>query len=174
MSSRRSGILIPLFSAPGDRSWGIGDIGDLPGVTSWLAGAGQQALQLLPINEMAPSQQSPYSAISAMAIDPIFIDVAAVPEFSDAGGEASLSARDKTTLDGVRRASTVQQGDSRAEAARFEARLRVSSSEVQERDRARTFASFLHDSRGGSTSTLFRRSFHQNERPWTRAGAVTA
>ena len=41
--------------------------------TAWLAGAGQRVLQLLPLNEMAPGQQSPYSAISAMAIDPIFI-----------------------------------------------------------------------------------------------------
>ena len=50
-------------------------------------------LQLLPINEMAPGQQSPYSAISAMAIDPIFIRVPAVPEFAALGGEAALSPR---------------------------------------------------------------------------------
>ena len=110
MSIRRSGILIPLFSAPGDRSWGIGDIGDLPRMTSWLAAGSQQVLQLLPINEMAPSQQSPYSAISAMAIDPIYIDVNAIPEFAAAGGEPSLSAHDRATLDDVRRAPTVQYG----------------------------------------------------------------
>ena len=42
---------------------------------AWLAGAGQRVLQLLPLNEMAAGQQSPYSAISAMAIDPIYISV---------------------------------------------------------------------------------------------------
>jgi 4-alpha-glucanotransferase len=51
--------------------WGIGDIGDLRPMSAWLAGAGQRVLQLLPLNEMAPGQQSPYSAISGMAIDPI-------------------------------------------------------------------------------------------------------
>ena len=73
-------------------SWGIGDIGDSSRVTAWLAAAGQRVLQLLPLNEMAPGQQSPYSAISAMAIDPIFIRVPDVPEFAALGGEASLLA----------------------------------------------------------------------------------
>ena len=72
---RRAGLLIPLFSCPSTASWGIGDIGDIEPITAWLAGAGQRVLQLLPLNEMAPGQQSPYSAISAMAIDPIFIRV---------------------------------------------------------------------------------------------------
>ena len=60
-------------------------------LASWLAGAGQRVLQLLPINEMAPGQQSPYSAISAMAIDPVYITVPDVAEFRALGGEASLS-----------------------------------------------------------------------------------
>ena len=73
VGDRRAGLLIPLFSCPSSASWGIGEIGDIPALAAWLAAAGQRVLQLLPINEMAPGQQSPYSAISAMAIDPIFI-----------------------------------------------------------------------------------------------------
>src|SRR4029450_3816100 len=95
---RRSGLLIPLFSCPSTESWGIGDIGDLSHTVRWLAGAGQRVLQLLPLNEMAPGQQSPYSAISAMAIDPISIRVADVPEFARQGGESALSARDRELL----------------------------------------------------------------------------
>src|ERR1700688_1287497 len=87
---RQSGLLVPLFSCPSSVSWGTGDIGDLVPLTRWLAGAGQKIVQLLPINEKAPGQQSPYSAISAMAIDPIYICVAAVPDFIALGGEASL------------------------------------------------------------------------------------
>src|SRR5262245_23400733 len=108
--ARRSGILMPLFSCSRTTSWGIGDIGDLEATTAWLASAGQRVLQLLPINEMAPAQQSPYSAISAMAIDPIFIDVAAVPEFASLGGEASLSHDDRTRLDSARTSSTIDYG----------------------------------------------------------------
>ena len=62
-------------------------------LAAWLAAAGQRVLQLLPLNEMAPGQQSPYSAISAMAIDPIYITVPSVPEFVALGGEAAPRRR---------------------------------------------------------------------------------
>src|SRR5882672_3715322 len=107
---RRSGVLMPLFSCPRTTSWGIGDISDLEAMTAWLAAAGQRVMQLLPINEMAPGQHSPYSAISAMAIDPIFIDVAAVPEFVAIGGESSLSHDDRTQLDRARRSPSIEYG----------------------------------------------------------------
>ena len=41
---------------------------------------------ILPIGTMAPGQTSPYSAASAMALDPIYIAVDAVPDFVHAGG----------------------------------------------------------------------------------------
>jgi 4-alpha-glucanotransferase len=113
MSRRRAGLLVPLFSCASSDSWGIGDIGDIPAVARWLARAGLQVLQLLPINEMAPGQQSPYSAISAMAIDPIFIDVAAVPDFAALGGEASLDAGEQTALARVRAARRILHPDVR-------------------------------------------------------------
>ena len=96
--SRRAGFLIPLFSCPSTTSWGIGDIGDLAPTTLWLSAAGQSVLQLLPLNEMAAGQQSPYSASSAMAIDPIFIRVTEVPDFAALGGEASLEDDDRGKL----------------------------------------------------------------------------
>ena len=89
---RRAGLLIPLFSCPGTSSWGIGEIGDLVALTGWLAAGGQRALQLLPINEMAADQHSPYSAMSAMAIDPIYISLALVPDFRVTCPEARFSA----------------------------------------------------------------------------------
>ena len=48
-SSRRAGVLLPLFSMPSARSWGIGEIGDLPVIARWLSDAGVRLLQLLPI-----------------------------------------------------------------------------------------------------------------------------
>ncbi len=107
MSRRRSGLLIPLFACPRSSSWGIGDISDIGPMTAWLRGAGQCVLQLLPLNEMARGQQSPYSAMSAMAIDPIYLDVAAVPEFAALGGEASLTPEERERLAAVRSRRTV-------------------------------------------------------------------
>lgn len=105
--TRRAGLLIPLFSFPSSSSWGIGDIGDIAPMSAWLKDAGQSVLQLLPLNEMADGEQSPYSALSAMAIDPIYIRLPDVDEWVALGGEESLSGVDRAALDRVRRTSVV-------------------------------------------------------------------
>ena len=79
--TRRAGILVPLFSIPSARSWGIGEIADVEPMCRWLEAAGQRVLQLLPINEMPLGETSPYSALSAMAIDPQFIAIDNVEDF---------------------------------------------------------------------------------------------
>ena len=81
-SSRRAGILIPLFSMPSSESWGIGEIADIPRMARWLDSADVLLLQLLPINEMPPSETSPYSPLSAMATDPQFISVGQLEDFA--------------------------------------------------------------------------------------------
>jgi 4-alpha-glucanotransferase len=107
MASRKAGILIPLFSFPSTESWGIGEIGDIAPMSEWLRGAGQSILQLLPLNEMAPGQSSPYSALSAMAIDPIFIHVPAVSEYAALDGDGALGSSEMAVLDQVRLATRV-------------------------------------------------------------------
>ena len=62
---RHAGLLVPLFSVPSRQSWGVGEIGDLPALGGWLAEAGYSFVQLLPLNEMAEGQNSPYSALTA-------------------------------------------------------------------------------------------------------------
>jgi 4-alpha-glucanotransferase len=104
---RRSGILIPLFSMPSRASWGIGEIGDIPLVAAWLRGARQDLLQLLPIHEMAVGQRSPYSAMTAMAIDPIFISVHEVDEFQALGGEEAMDRDWQGRLADARRSPTI-------------------------------------------------------------------
>ena len=99
---RHAGVLMPLFSMPSRSSWGVGEIPDLPRFASWLRGAGLDFVQLLPVNEMQEGQDSPYSALSAMAIDPIFIALAEVPEFQEAGGESSLDRADRDRLEEAR------------------------------------------------------------------------
>jgi 4-alpha-glucanotransferase len=104
---RHSGILVPLFSVPSSRSWGVGEIADIPLVARWLCGAGQDLLQLLPINEMALGQRSPYSAMTAMAVDPIFIAVGAVEDFGAAGGEQAMGSAWRRRLAEARRSPVV-------------------------------------------------------------------
>lgn len=114
MSNRRAGVLVPLFSIPSSRSWGIGEIGDLAVFADWARSAGLSAIQLLPINEMAHGQSSPYSALSAMAIDPIFIAIGDLPEFEALGGEQALDPSQRDQLEAVRQAPAVHHHDVRA------------------------------------------------------------
>ena len=165
---RRAGVLMPLFSCPGTTSWGIGDIGDLGPACAWLAGARQRVLQLLPINEMAPSQQSPYSAISAMAIDPLFISVAAVPEFE---GESSLSREDRAVLARVRQSRTIEHAPVRKlkrEALQTACNRFVAIEWRRGTDRAKAFAAFLAEQVWWLDDySLFRAIHaHEGDRPW--------
>ena len=105
--SRRAGLLVPLFSMPSSRSWGIGEIGDIPAMAAWMASAGQCLLQLLPVNEVPSYETSPYSALSAMAIDPLFISLADLEDFVAIGGEAGLEADLRFRLEGARAAAAV-------------------------------------------------------------------
>jgi 4-alpha-glucanotransferase len=113
-SARRAGLLVPLFSIPSTRSWGIGEIGDLEPMCGWLARAGQRVLLMLPINEMPVGESSPYSALSAMAIDPQFITLAAVEDFAAIGGEDALDPEWRARLAAVRAASAVDYESVRA------------------------------------------------------------
>jgi len=166
---RRAGVVMPLFSCAGTASWGIGDIGDLAATTAWLAAAGQRALQLLPINEMAPSEQSPYSAISAMAIDPLFISLSAVAEFP---GEESLSSDDRASLARVRRSASIDYASVRALKYRafhgaFDRFVEADWRRGTERSRA--FTEFLAGQAWWIDDYALFRAIHvrEGERPWT-------
>jgi 4-alpha-glucanotransferase len=99
---RKSGLLLPLFSCPSSESWGSGDIGDVAPMAAWMARAGQRVWQLLPLNEMAAGEQSPYSALSAMAIDPIYISMRDLPEWTGPGGEGQFTDDERAALAGAR------------------------------------------------------------------------
>src|SRR5919106_6524840 len=106
-SGRHAGLLIPLFSMPSRASWGVGEIADIPRFAGWLEESGLDFLQLLPVNEMEEGQNSPYSALSAMAIDPVFIALNDVREFVEYGGERALDDADRRQLAEVRSTAAV-------------------------------------------------------------------
>src|SRR5213082_3037200 len=66
---RIAGILVPLFALRGENDLGIGDLGALREFIGWASEIGFKLVQLLPINE-TDADNSPYNAISAMAIEP--------------------------------------------------------------------------------------------------------
>lgn len=105
--SRVSGVTIPLFSIRTRNDWGIGQITALPTCAAWLHAAGQRLVQVLPTQELAEGETSPYGALSAFAIDPIYIAVDAIPDLDAAAIAACLGDGGLAELERVRRAPSV-------------------------------------------------------------------
>ena len=114
MSQRHAGVMAPLFSLASRRSWGIGEFPDLAPFARWLTSAGFDRLMLLPVGPLAGGDTSPYGAISAMAIDPIFIALDDVPEFGRAGGAGALSVEARAAIDRARGSARVDYASVRA------------------------------------------------------------
>lgn len=70
---RLAGILVPVFSIRGESDLGIGDVASLREFVRFASETGFGFVQLLPINETGPDN-SPYNAISSVAIEPMTLD----------------------------------------------------------------------------------------------------
>jgi len=94
-----AGILVPLFALRGEDDLGIGDTGALREFVDWAAGIGFKLVQLLPINEIG-ADNSPYNAISALAIEPTTLQLGAnaPPELTRAEFDAVLAEVDLEKL----------------------------------------------------------------------------
>ena len=169
-ASRAAGLLLPLFSTPSSRSWGIGEFPDLAALAHWMQGAGLRVLQLLPANEMATGQSSPYSALSAMALDPIFIAVQDVEDFQALGRDA-LDGAMRGLRDHARASRTV---DYRAVRSLKDRALRASFRRFLEQEwprdtgRARSLKRFIEDEAWWLEDYALFRAAHQatGGRPW--------
>lgn len=74
-------MLVPVFSMRREGDLGIGDTTAVRQCIDWLKMYEVGFLQLLPIN-VSGSDNSPYSAISSVALDFIYLDMAVIPELS--------------------------------------------------------------------------------------------
>src|SRR5438094_664616 len=94
-----AGILAPLFGLRRENDLGIGDVAALREFIDWSAQSGFKLVQLLPINETGPDN-SPYNAISAMAIEPTTLHLApgSPEELSREDFESALADVDLSKL----------------------------------------------------------------------------
>ncbi len=99
LEQRIAGVLIPVFALRSARDQGIGDTGSLRQFIRWAADTGFALVQLLPINETG-GDNSPYNAISSMALDPVTLDLTpeALPDVTPEDHAAALSEVDLTSL----------------------------------------------------------------------------
>lgn len=77
LSYFQTGVAIPLFSLRSENSIGVGDFLDLIPLAKWARSIDMSVIQILPVNDTG-YESSPYSARSAFALNPIFINLQAV------------------------------------------------------------------------------------------------
>lgn len=97
--TRKAGIVIPLGALRSSASGSVGEYADLPELGRICRAAGLSFIQLLPVNDTG-FQSSPYSALSAFALHPLYLRLADLPEAKAFRGEAEALA---ASLGGERR-----------------------------------------------------------------------
>jgi 4-alpha-glucanotransferase len=80
-TERVAGILVPVAALRSGESVGCGEFADLPALAQWCRETGLGVIQLLPVNDTG-GESSPYSALSAYALHPLYIRIADLPELA--------------------------------------------------------------------------------------------
>jgi len=77
------GLFVPLASAHSRRSWGAGDLGDLQRYFEWSRQLGADLIATLPLLAAFDDEPSPYSPVSRLYWNEMYLDVERLPEFRE-------------------------------------------------------------------------------------------
>ncbi len=97
---RAWGFALNLYALRSPRNWGVGDFTDLQQFVRWSASVGADAVGVNPLHALhylEPEAASPYSPTSRYHLNPLYIDVEAVPEYRS---EAARALRERVASDG--------------------------------------------------------------------------
>lgn len=94
-----AGVAVPVFSLKTEKSFGVGDFGDLKKLIDWAALTHQHVVQVLPINDTTISHtwtdSYPYSSISIYAFHPMYMDLQQLNPLKDKKQAASFARLQK-------------------------------------------------------------------------------
>ncbi len=81
---RAWGVTAQVYSLRSARDWGMGDLGDLADLAELAAAKGAAVLGINPLHALFPAEPrhiSPYSPSTRLFLNPLYLDVAAIPDF---------------------------------------------------------------------------------------------
>lgn len=82
-----AGVVVPVFSLRSQKSYGVGDFGDLCHMVDWAVATGMKVIQILPVNDTTKSRDwadsYPYNAISIYALHPHYVDLETAGSLKD-------------------------------------------------------------------------------------------
>jgi len=94
-----AGVAVPIFSLRSEKSFGVGDFGDLKQMIDWAVLTRQKAVQILPINDTTMTHtwtdSYPYNSISIYAFHPMYADLKQMGTLKDKKAMAEFNKRQK-------------------------------------------------------------------------------
>ncbi|HUP48033.1 MAG TPA: 4-alpha-glucanotransferase [Thermoanaerobaculia bacterium] len=99
-TQRSWGLLVPLYAVRSAGSWGTGDLGDLQSFREWVNELGGEVVATLPLLAAFEDEPSPYSPVSRLFWNEMYLDLPKLPEWSE-------SLRDETVVAGLQQSRQV-------------------------------------------------------------------
>ena len=93
----RWGFSTQLYSLRSARNWGMGDYADLGAFAEVAAAQGAMVVGINPLHALFPAiprHASPYSGSSRLYLNPLYLDVTAIPDFAECADAQALVASD--------------------------------------------------------------------------------
>ncbi len=161
------GFTVQLYGLRSERNWGIGDFGDLRLLVEIAAGFGAAVVG---VNPLHAADASPYSPSSRHALNVLYLDVEAIPEFQRCAEAQELfkSSSFRERLGRLRDAELVDYAGVRA--AKLEVLERLHECFTHDRARRERFAEFDRQSpkplRGYALYEALKEEFGPNWQSW--------
>jgi 4-alpha-glucanotransferase len=169
-AARTWGVFLPLYALHSDRSWGVGDFGDLRGLLEWADGLGASVVATLPLLAAfldEPFDPSPYSPVSRLFWNELFLDVTAAPELERDSAARALVASPgfRDEVDRLRREPLVDHRQAMALKRKVLESLAGTFWEQDSR-RAANLAAFLRAKPEAEHYARFRAATERRRLPW--------
>jgi 4-alpha-glucanotransferase len=166
---RAWGAFLPMYAAHSRQSWGAGNFSDWQRLCEWIGSAGGKIASTLPLLaaflDYPTCDPSPYAPASRLFWNEFYIDITAVPEFSECPAAQKLagSTAFQHQLDAFRRDQMI---DYRAQwAARRKVLAALARSPLKPARRS-AFEKFLQERPDARDYARFRAVCDQTKMPW--------